>query len=91
MDPAVVSFGQRVREARLARGWTQEDLSRETGLATVQVSRIERGVREVRFTTVLRLLEAFDMAPNDLLCGLPPRGALRAPLRRRAKPVRGGP
>lgn len=70
MDPAVVSFGQRVREARLARGWTQEDLSRETGLATVQVSRIERGVREVRLTTVLRLLDALGLTPNDLLGGL---------------------
>jgi transcriptional regulator with XRE-family HTH domain len=70
VDPAVVSFGQRVREARLARGWTQEDLSRETGLATVQVSRIERGVREVRLATVLRLLDALEMAPNDLLHGL---------------------
>jgi transcriptional regulator with XRE-family HTH domain len=70
VDPAVVSFGQRVREARLARGWTQEDLSRETGLATVQVSRIERGVREVRLTTVLRLLDALGLTPNDLLGGL---------------------
>lgn len=67
MDPAVVSFGLRVREARLARGWTQEDLSRESGLATVQVSRIERGVREVRLTTVLRLIAALDVAPDHLL------------------------
>jgi len=44
-------FGRNVRKARLGRGWTQEDLAHASGLATVQISRIERGVREVRLTT----------------------------------------
>lgn len=66
----VERFGANVRAARLARGWTQEDLAAETGLATVQVSRIERGKREVRLSTLLRLIAALDAAPNDLLRGL---------------------
>jgi transcriptional regulator with XRE-family HTH domain len=69
VDP-VERFGQNVRRARLARGWTQEDLAHKTGLATVQVSRIERGRREVRLTTILRLLRALDLAPAELLKGL---------------------
>jgi transcriptional regulator with XRE-family HTH domain len=63
-------FGANVRAARLGRGWTQEDLAHATGLATVQVSRIERGVREIRLTTLLRLVTALELAPNDLLEGL---------------------
>jgi transcriptional regulator with XRE-family HTH domain len=63
-------FGENVRSARHARGWTQEDLAHETGLATVQVSRIERGAREIRLTTLLRLLVALGLKPNDLLNGL---------------------
>jgi len=59
-----------VRAARIARGWTQEELAHRTGLATVQVSRIERGRREVRLTTLLRLVDALDLAPNELLEGL---------------------
>ena len=70
MDQAVKRFGENVRAARKAKGWTQEDLAHESGLATVQVSRIERGVREIRLTTLVRLLTALDIAPNRLLDGL---------------------
>jgi transcriptional regulator with XRE-family HTH domain len=70
MDQAVVRFGENVRVARKARGWTQEDLAHETGLASVQVSRIERGVREIRLTTLLRLVVALDISPELLLDGL---------------------
>lgn len=68
MDQAVKQFGDNVRAARKAKGWTQEDLAHASGLASVQVSRIERGVREVRITTLLRLLKALDASP-DLLLG----------------------
>lgn len=70
MATATERFGANVRAARLARGWTQEDLAHKTGLASVQVSRIERGKREVRLTTLLRLSAALDATPNELLGGL---------------------
>lgn len=66
-DGSVAGFGRNVRTARLARGWTQEQLADETGLASVQISRIERGTREVRLTTLLRLLRALDLNPDRLL------------------------
>jgi len=69
VDP-IQHFGVNVRAARHARGWTQEDLAARSGLAVVQVSRIERGVREIRLTTLLRLLDALDVAPETLLNGL---------------------
>jgi transcriptional regulator with XRE-family HTH domain len=67
---ALETFGANVREARKARGWTQEDLAGETGLAVVQVSRIERGKREIRLTTLLRLVDAFDISADELLAGV---------------------
>jgi HTH-type transcriptional regulator / antitoxin HipB len=70
VDSPVQRLGHNVRAARLARGWTQEDLSGATGLAVVQVSRIERGVREIRLTTLLRLLAALELRPDELLAGL---------------------
>jgi HTH-type transcriptional regulator / antitoxin HipB len=70
VEAAPQRFGQNVRAARLARGWTQEELAHRTGLASVQVSRIERGKREVRLTTLLRLTAALDMRPDELLDGL---------------------
>lgn len=67
---ALQAFGRNVRAARLAKGWTQEDLSGHSGLAVVQVSRIERGAREVRLTTIVRLVTALKVSPDDLLDGL---------------------
>jgi transcriptional regulator with XRE-family HTH domain len=70
VEAAVQRFGANVRSARLARGWTQEELASRTGLASVQVSRIERGVREIRLTTLVRLLTALEVPPSDLLADL---------------------
>jgi transcriptional regulator with XRE-family HTH domain len=69
VDP-VAQFGINVRSARLARGWTQEDLAEKTGLASDQLSRIERGKREVRLTTLVRLVRALELTPTELLKGI---------------------
>lgn len=67
MADVIQRFGENVRQARHQRGWTQEDLSAKTGLAVVQISRIERGKREIRLSTLIRLLNAFDLPPEALL------------------------
>ena len=71
MEKSLIRFGQNVRALRLAKGWTQEELSERSGLASVQVSRIERGKREVRMSTLLRLMKAFDVSADELLKGVP--------------------
>lgn len=60
-------FGENLRAVRKAKGWTQEELAHQSGLAPVQVSRIERGVREIRLTTLVRLLAALEVPPRQLL------------------------
>lgn len=69
MDQAVKRFGENLREARNAKNWTQEELADQSGLASVQVSRIERGVREIRLTTLIRLVAALEVSADDLLSG----------------------
>ncbi len=63
-------LGENVRETRRQRGWTQEELSARTDLAVVQISRIERGKREIRLGTLIRLLDGLEIAPDVLLDGL---------------------
>jgi len=63
-------LGANVRAARKERGWTQEDLSGKTGLAVVQISRIERGRREIRLSTLIRLIDGLEIPPELLLRGL---------------------
>ena len=70
MEAVLQRFGQNVRAARLAKGWTQEDLAAASGLAVVQVSRVERGKREVRLTTLLRLRDALQVSADELLEGM---------------------
>lgn len=70
MQELVQRFGQNVRRARQDLGWTQEELSAKTGLAVVQISRIERGKREIRLSTLVRLLDGLDVTSEQLLDGL---------------------
>lgn len=63
-------FGENIRKTRKERGWTQEDLADASDLAPVQISRIERGVREIRLTTLVRLTEALKVTADDLLRGV---------------------
>jgi transcriptional regulator with XRE-family HTH domain len=70
MERYLQRFGENVRQARHDHGWTQEDLSAQTGLAVVQVSRIELGKREIRLSTLIRLLDGLDVPPDTLLKGV---------------------
>jgi transcriptional regulator with XRE-family HTH domain len=63
-------FGANVRKARLAIGWTQEELAEHAGLSSVQISRIERGAREVRISTFVRLVRALRVDPSALIVGM---------------------
>jgi transcriptional regulator with XRE-family HTH domain len=62
-----VAFGERVRELRHAKRWTQERLAEEAGLNSVQISHIERGANEPKLTTIIRLGRAFGMTASELL------------------------
>jgi transcriptional regulator with XRE-family HTH domain len=66
----ITRFGENVRQARLERGMSQADLAREAELAVTDVGRIERGQREVRLTTWMRLAHALGAGPDELLHGL---------------------
>jgi transcriptional regulator with XRE-family HTH domain len=66
MANQVELFGRNLRAVREEKGWTQEELAEKSGLASVQISRVERGVREVRLTTLLRLTAALETTPARL-------------------------
>ena len=50
-----------IREARDRRGLTLEQLSRLTGIAAPNLSRLERGQVDARMTTVARVLDALEL------------------------------
>lgn len=60
-------FGERVRELREGRGWSQEDLAEVSGLHRTYVSGIERGTRNPTLLIIQRLANAFESRPAELL------------------------
>ncbi len=53
-------FGRRVRVARNAYGWTQEDLADEAGLDRTYIGGVERGERNLALLSVNKLALALD-------------------------------
>jgi transcriptional regulator with XRE-family HTH domain len=47
-----------MRCEREVRGWTLADLSEQTGIPQPNLSRLERGLADVRLSTLLRVAEA---------------------------------
>jgi transcriptional regulator with XRE-family HTH domain len=62
-----VRIGRSVREQRIKRFMTQEQLARMAGISLRQVVRIERNEVEPRFSTILKLADALGVEPSELV------------------------
>ena len=70
MKRARKRFGQRVQRLRKRKGFTQEELAKRAKLHPTHLSRIERGMREPRLTTILQLKKGLQVTADELLEGL---------------------
>lgn len=61
------AFGEAVRAARTARGWSQERLAAESGLDRTYISGLERGVRNPALSTQERVAKALGVTIGALL------------------------
>jgi transcriptional regulator with XRE-family HTH domain len=64
-------FAANLKNIRAERGWSQEDLSRATGLHTTAISKMERGSRAPRFPTIVTLAEALEVPAGRLFENIP--------------------
>ena len=53
-------IGAAIRAARKVRGWSQTDLAKQVGLSLPAVSRVELGVDNAEWRTVVLLLGALE-------------------------------
>lgn len=65
-DPCSV-FGSRLSEIRRSRGWSQEKLASESGLARSYVGGVERGQRNIALRNICKLAGALGLSPAVLL------------------------
>lgn len=59
----------KLREWRLAKVMTQEELAQKSGVGEVTISRIETGQHEARISTVRKLATALGIEPQQLVAG----------------------
>ena len=65
MDIAIL-FGQRLKEIRTQKGFSQEKLAAIAGFNRTYISKIERGERIVSIKTVASLAHALEVEVKEL-------------------------
>lgn len=71
-SPTHEEFGKRVRCQRDALELTQEQVAERSGLHWSYVSQVERGERNLGLTNILKIADALNVDPGDLVTGLKP-------------------
>jgi transcriptional regulator with XRE-family HTH domain len=69
-----LAFGRRLRALRAEQSVSQNLLSRRAGTHSTEIGKLERGERDPRLTTILRLARGLDRPPEALVEGLIVRG-----------------
>jgi transcriptional regulator with XRE-family HTH domain len=62
-------LGQRVRQLRTARGWTQEELAARASLHPTYVGSVECGERNIGLDNLIKLARALGVRPGELFNG----------------------
>jgi transcriptional regulator with XRE-family HTH domain len=68
MDICIL-LGQRIRELRIAKGWTQTYLSVHAGVGRNYISDVELGKKEIGLRNLQLLALSLDVKTADLLRG----------------------
>lgn len=66
-SPEHAALGAAVKQLRAHRGLSQEGLADVAGLHRTYVGGIERGERNVSFGNLLKLSDALEVRPSELL------------------------
>lgn len=69
-EQRLINFGEKVRHVRKVQGISQEELAERCGLHRTYIGGIERGERNVALLNILRIAEALECDPCELLEGL---------------------
>ena len=66
-DELYILLGKRVRQLRLQKKLTQEQLAERAGISTSFLGHIERGSRKLSLDSFCRIVRALGCTANDLL------------------------
>ena len=63
------SIGNRIKELRTAKGWTQARLAEESGVEPSNISHIERAATKLSLPTMVSIANALGASLDELACG----------------------
>lgn len=63
-------IGQRIKNARTEKGWSQEKLAETINVATAFLSRVERGGTSINLNRLAQISEALDVPIEELIAGV---------------------
>jgi transcriptional regulator with XRE-family HTH domain len=66
-DDPRIRFGKRLAVCRKARGWSQEKLALESGIARSYLGGVERGQRNIALVNICRLADTLGISPAKLM------------------------
>lgn len=66
VDPRI-PFGKHLAKVRKSRGWSQEKLALESGLARSYLGGVERGQRNIALVNICKLAQALEVSPAVLM------------------------
>lgn len=69
-----VSLGNKIKESRLKKGVTQQELSRAADINEMYLSEIERGVKMPSMNVFTKLIVALDISADYVLRDVTPSG-----------------
>ena len=61
----VEKFGTKLKSLRRKRGFSQLDLEIQSGINRTEISKIENGLKNIEFMTIIRLAVALDVEISD--------------------------
>jgi transcriptional regulator with XRE-family HTH domain len=70
VDPQLRTLGQRIKQLRAERGWSQEEFAEICGVHRTYMGHIERGEKNLSFGSMVRVANALGVSLSDLFKGL---------------------
>jgi len=61
------ALGKRIRESRIRKGYTQQDLADRAEIGIVYISEIERGVKMPSLNVFIKIINALDVSADYVL------------------------
>lgn len=72
----LTDMGRCIKQKRISRSMTQEELAERTDLSVAYIGMLERGERRPSIDTFIQIADELDATADELLCGTLKKGYL---------------